>query len=64
MKYPVRVNRVVQMGTMPPIHDRQYPAHLTNADETLRSTVAGTLREIHQRFSPRNRAAYDATPKQ
>jgi proline iminopeptidase len=35
MKYPAHVNRVVQIGPMQPTHGKQYPAHLTCADDTL-----------------------------
>src|SRR5262249_1843244 len=40
MKYPVHVNRVVQIGAMAPGPPKQYPVHLTNVDDTLRQTFA------------------------
>jgi pimeloyl-ACP methyl ester carboxylesterase len=39
MRHPERVSRVVQLGAPPPDHGKQYPAHLTGADETLASVV-------------------------
>ncbi len=40
MKYPHAVRRVVQLGPMDAGLEQQYPAHLSNADETLRSVFA------------------------
>lgn len=36
MKYPAHLNRVVQVGPMDPFYGKQYLAHLTCADDTLR----------------------------
>lgn len=35
LRYPAHVGRIVQLGPIPPFPDRQYPRHLTGADETL-----------------------------
>ena len=35
LKYPLHVNRVVQIGPIQPKPSKQYPAHLTGADATL-----------------------------
>jgi proline iminopeptidase len=40
MKYSANVNRIVQLGPMEPTHGKQYPAHLTGADDTLRDVFA------------------------
>ena len=40
MKYGDHVRRLVQVGPMGPHYSRQYPAHLTNADATLRDVLA------------------------
>jgi pimeloyl-ACP methyl ester carboxylesterase len=40
LKYPDRVNRIVQIGPMPPFHGREYPAELKCEDETFRSVLA------------------------
>lgn len=40
MKYPAHVERVVQIGPMEPHPGKQYPAHLTGADDTLREVLA------------------------
>ncbi|HYM35447.1 MAG TPA: alpha/beta hydrolase, partial [Steroidobacteraceae bacterium] len=36
MKYPEHVNRVVQIGPVQPSMAKQYPASLTNTDDTMR----------------------------
>ena len=40
MKYAAHVNRIVQVGPMEPRPGKQYPAHLTGADATLREVFA------------------------
>jgi proline iminopeptidase len=40
MKYPAHVSRVVQIGPMAPDQGKQYAAHLTGADATLRDTLS------------------------
>jgi proline iminopeptidase len=40
LKYSGHVNRVVQIGSMQPNYAKQYPPHLTCADETLREVFA------------------------
>jgi pimeloyl-ACP methyl ester carboxylesterase len=40
MKYPARIGRLVQIGAMSPSQARQYSAHLTNVDGTLREALA------------------------
>jgi proline iminopeptidase len=40
MQYPGHVDRVVQIGPAQPDQGKQYPAHLTNTDETLREVFA------------------------
>ena len=40
MKYSNHAQRVVQIGPSGPDYSKQYPAHLTNADETLASVLA------------------------
>jgi proline iminopeptidase len=54
MKYPTRVNRVVQIGAMPPDQNKQYPPHLMNADEVLRNAMAGIARlhDERQQLNP------------
>jgi pimeloyl-ACP methyl ester carboxylesterase len=47
MKYPAHAGRVVQIGPLQPSQDRQYPAHLTNSDRTLREVFA-QLAEIQK----------------
>jgi proline iminopeptidase len=47
MKHPSRVERVVQIGPMPPNLATQYPPHLTGADETLRD-VFGRLGQMQK----------------
>lgn len=53
-KYADRIDRVVQIGPMPPVHGRQYPPHLTNEDETLRAMFArvGELQKDRQSTDP------------
>ena len=46
-KYPDHAGRVVQIGAMPPGPARQYPAHLTCADGTLRE-VSAQLAELQK----------------
>jgi proline iminopeptidase len=50
--YPTHVNRVIQIGPMPPNPDAQYPAHLTAMDGTFRDVMARLAelqreREVH-----------------
>ena len=40
MKYPAHVDRVIQIGPIPPSQGKEYPAHLTGADATLRNVLA------------------------
>src|SRR5262249_11175023 len=40
MKYPQHTRRVVQIGPMGPEASRQYPADLSNADDTLNDVLA------------------------
>jgi proline iminopeptidase len=40
LKHPAQVNRLVQVGPMEPRPGKQYPAHLTGADDTLREVFA------------------------
>lgn len=40
MSQPAHVGRVVAIGAMPPDPRREYPAHLTGHDETLRAVMA------------------------
>jgi pimeloyl-ACP methyl ester carboxylesterase len=40
LKYPAGVNRIVQIGPMPPYHGREYPAELKCEDETFRNVLA------------------------
>src|SRR5579863_1706183 len=47
MKYPECVNRVVQIGPMPPHAGKQYPAHLMCADATL-TEVFSKLGELQE----------------
>lgn len=47
MKYPVCVNRVVQIGSMPPHAGKQYPAHRMCADATL-AEVFSKLGELQK----------------
>ncbi|MGB7022756.1 MAG: alpha/beta hydrolase [Candidatus Acidiferrales bacterium] len=39
-KYPAHLNRLVQIGPMPPNIAKQYPAHLTGADATLTEVLS------------------------
>src|SRR5208282_4610852 len=54
MKYPDHAGRVVQIGPMPPSQARQYPAHLTCADGTLREVFAqlAELQKERQSLDP------------
>ncbi len=47
MKYPAHVERVVQVGPTGPHPGKQYPAHLTGADDTLRE-VLGRLAQLQK----------------
>ncbi len=38
-KYPTHINRVVQIGPSQPDSGKQYPAHLTGADDTLKEVL-------------------------
>ena len=53
-KYPSRVHRAVQIGASPPDHRKKYPAHLTNADATLRRVLSGlaALQQERQAHDP------------
>src|SRR5690349_16351582 len=73
MKYPERVNRVVQIGPVQPAAAKQYPAHLTGADATL-AEVLGKLaqlqvereadpRELCRKFCALLRILYVADPR-
>ena len=55
MKYPDRIGRVVQIGSMAPDFATQYPAHLTNADGTLGAVMArlGELNKERATLDPR-----------
>jgi len=54
MRYPGHAGRVVQIGPIQPSQDRQYPAHLTNADDTLREVFAqlAELQKERQSLDP------------
>jgi pimeloyl-ACP methyl ester carboxylesterase len=54
MKYPANAGRVVQIGPMQPSQARQYPAHLTWADDTLREVFAqlADLQKERQSLDP------------
>jgi proline iminopeptidase len=54
MKFSDHVHRVVQMGPMAPDQKVQYPAHLTNNDQTLGETLAkiGELLKDRGRIDP------------
>jgi proline iminopeptidase len=47
MKHPAHLHRVVQIAPMEPFHGKQYPAHLTCADATLRE-VFGKLAQLQK----------------
>lgn len=55
MKYTAHVNRVVQIGSMPPHPLKQYPAHLTGADATLHEffTTVSQLEKERQSVDPK-----------
>jgi proline iminopeptidase len=55
MKYPAHLNRVVQIGPMDPFHGKQYPAHLTCADDTLR--------EVFTRLAEMQKERGSSTPE-
>ncbi|HEY7286583.1 MAG TPA: alpha/beta hydrolase [Vicinamibacterales bacterium] len=40
LKYPEHVNRIVQIGPMPPDAAKEYPPELKNEDDTLRNVLA------------------------
>jgi proline iminopeptidase len=50
LKYPDRVNRVVQIGAVQPYAGREYPAHLSGADATRAEVLA---RLAHLQTEPR-----------
>ena len=54
MKHPSSARRIVQLAPMAPDQRRQYPAHLSNADETLRQalTQLGKLMMEQARLDP------------
>jgi proline iminopeptidase len=54
MKYPTNVERVVQIGPMPPDESKKYPAHLTNSDATLHDFFAKmtALQQERQSMDP------------
>ena len=54
MKYPDHVGRVVQIGSVAPDYAKQYPAHLTNTDATLREVLArlGELQKHRHAHDP------------
>src|SRR5208282_1562933 len=54
MKYPAYAGRVVQIGPIQPDQARQYPAHLTNPDDTLREVFAriAELQKERQSLDP------------
>jgi pimeloyl-ACP methyl ester carboxylesterase len=60
LQYPERVNRVVQIGPAQPNAAKQYPAHLTGADQTLAGFAkkVGELRNAPPPDDPR-RACMD-----
>jgi proline iminopeptidase len=47
MKYPAHANRIVQIGPMQPVADKQYPRHLT-CDDGTRAVVFGTLAQLQK----------------
>jgi proline iminopeptidase len=47
IKYPSNVNRIVQIGPIPPDGAKQYPASLTNVDATLREFF-GKVQELEK----------------
>ena len=53
MRYPAHVERIVQIGPMPPDPGKQYPAELTAVDDTARGVFA-KLGELQK-----ERASYD-----
>jgi pimeloyl-ACP methyl ester carboxylesterase len=53
MKYPDRVNRVVQIGPAQPNAATQYPANLTGADPTL-AALPGKLAQLRTAGPPAN----------
>lgn len=54
MTYPAHACRVVQIGPIQPSQDRQYPAHLTNADDVLPKVFAriAELQQERQSLDP------------
>ena len=54
MKYPARVDRIVQIGPMEPEPGKAYPAHLTGADATLGAVMAelGQLQKERESTDP------------
>ena len=55
MQYPASVRRVIQIGAMAPSQATEYPAHLTNADDTLRETLSalGELGKVRDGLDPK-----------
>ena len=47
MKYPTHVNRLVMIGSVQPLMETQYPAHLTGADATM-AEVSAKLSELQK----------------
>ena len=41
MRYPDRVNRIVQLGPIQPHYGKQYPSHLMCADATRQDVLDG-----------------------
>ena len=73
MKYPVHVNRVVQIGPVQPFFGKQYPAHLTGADAILlevstklaqlqRESQSEDPKEIHNKWRSLMRVLFVADP--
>jgi proline iminopeptidase len=54
MTYPAHAGRVVQIGPIQPGQERQYPAHLTNADDALPKVFAqiAELQKERQSLDP------------
>jgi pimeloyl-ACP methyl ester carboxylesterase len=73
MNHAAHVQRLVQIGPMPPNAGKQYPAHLTNADQTLadiaekltdlqRERTSADPQDLCQRFWALLRVLYVADP--
>ena len=50
LKHPARVHRIVQMSSIAPDSSKQYPAHLMNADATLREALTA-IQELEKERS-------------